>query len=125
MSWQAYADNLVATGTLSKAGLFGHNGAPWAVSAGFGCNAAEGAKIAGLFSTAGKAFSDGIHIEGKKYLAVKADERSIYGKLGAGGCVIVKTKQAILIATYGEGHQPGAAANSVEKIADYLIEQGY
>ena len=51
--------------------------------------------------------------------------RSIYGKKGATGVVLVKTAQTILIATYNETQQPGNAANVVEKLADYLLESGY
>jgi profilin len=39
--------------------------------------------------------------------------------------VIVKTKQALLIGHYPEGVQPGQAAITVEKLADYLIGVGY
>lgn len=37
----------------------------------------------------------------------------------------VKTKQAILIAHYPGGVQPGEAAKIIEQLADYLIGQGY
>jgi profilin len=55
----------------------------------------------------------------------QADERSIYGKLGKGGFCAVKTTQAIIIGVYGEGVQPGSAATTIEKLADYLIELSY
>jgi len=60
-----------------------------------------------------------------KYLALKADSRSIYGKKGTAGVCTVKTGQCLIVGVYGEGIQPGSAANSVEKLADYLIENGY
>lgn len=44
---------------------------------------------------------------------------------GKEGVVIVKTKQAILIGHYPESVQPGGAATTVEKLADYLIGVGY
>jgi profilin len=56
---------------------------------------------------------------------LKADDRSIYGKKGATGCVCVKTGKAVLIGVYNENTQPGQAATTVEKLGDYLIEQGY
>lgn len=122
-SFIAMSGGVLLTKYLST--LLCGRGAVWAASAGFAITADEAKAIAGLYASPGKAFSDGIRVEGKKHLAVKADERSIYGKLGAGGVVVVKTKQALIIALYGEGHQPGAAANAVEKIGDYLIENGY
>jgi profilin len=56
---------------------------------------------------------------------IQGDERSIYGKKGATGVVIVKTPQTILIGVYNENMQPRNAANTVEKLADYLIDNGY
>lgn len=44
---------------------------------------------------------------------------------GREGVVIVKTGQAILVTHYPESVQPGAAANTVEVLADYLIGVGY
>lgn len=44
---------------------------------------------------------------------------------GKEGIIIVKTKQALLIAHYPENVQPGSATNVVEKLADYLIGVGY
>lgn len=44
---------------------------------------------------------------------------------GREGVVLVKTTQAILVTHYPESVQPGAAANTVEQLADYLIKVGY
>lgn len=44
---------------------------------------------------------------------------------GKEGTIIVKTKQAILVAHYPETTQPGEAAKVVEQLADYLIGVGY
>ena len=44
---------------------------------------------------------------------------------GKEGIVIRKTKQALLIAHYPESVQPGSAANTVEKLGDYLVGSGY
>ncbi|KAI4121010.1 MAG: hypothetical protein LQ338_006613 [Usnochroma carphineum] len=72
-----------------------------------------------------KVQSEGLHIAGEKFITHKSDERSLYGKKGKEGVVIVKTKQAILVAHYPESVQPGAAATTVEHLADYLIGVGY
>ena len=69
--------------------------------------------------------STGLHIAGERFVVLKADDRSIYGKKGREGVVIVKTKMAILVTHYPEAVQPGAAANTVEQLADYLIKVGY
>lgn len=39
--------------------------------------------------------------------------------------MIVKTNLAILVTHYPESVQPGAAANTVEQLADYLVGVGY
>ena len=44
---------------------------------------------------------------------------------GREGVVIVKTTKAILVTHYPETVQPGAAANTVEQLADYLVGVGY
>jgi profilin len=45
--------------------------------------------------------------------------------LQADGCVLVKTKQAILVAEYAAPIQAGEATIVVEGLADYLISVGY
>jgi len=58
-------------------------------------------------------------------MTIRADNRSIYGKKGASGYCAVKTNQCVLVGVYNESIQPGQCANTVEKLADYLIENGY
>jgi len=125
MSWQGYIDQLTGSGNIAQAAIVGHDGSSWATSAGFSVSAGEGAGIANNFKNPSAAQSTGITAAGVKYLTIKADDRSIYGKKGNAGIITVKTGQAILIGVYKEGTQPGAAANTVEKLADYLIENGY
>ena len=43
---------------------------------------------------------------------------------GAGGVVCVKTGQCVLIGKYDDTIQPGQATTVVEKLGDYLIENG-
>jgi profilin len=71
-------------------------------------------------------YSSGILLAGKKYQFIRNEPgRSIYGKLGAGGCCVVKTNQCIIIAVYDDSVQPGQCTTVVEKLADYLIDVGY
>ena len=81
MSWQAYVDSqLVGTGHCTKAAIIGHDGAQWAASPGFSVSQAEGKALTNAFSDPSNAFSSGIHIAGVKYMTIKADGRSLYGK---------------------------------------------
>ena len=126
MSWQSYVDtSLVGSGHIQKAAIVGLDGSVWAHSGGFNVAASEATGVVGNFNNPGAAQAGGVTVGGVRYLTLKADARSIYGKKGAGGVVTVKTNQCVLVGVYGEGTQPGAAANTVEKLADYLIENGY
>ena len=126
MSWQEYVDKqLVGTGHVTKAAIVGHDGSQWAATAGFAVSAAEGKKLASGFADPSTAFANGVSVAGTKYVCIKADDRSQYGKKASGGVVCVKTNQAILIGLYDEHIQPGQCATVVEKLGDYLIENGY
>ncbi|ORY99218.1 profilin [Syncephalastrum racemosum] len=126
MSWQQYVDsNLVGTGQVTKAAILGHNGSLWASSPGFNVQPNEAAELVEGFKDSEKIRATGIHLEGAKYLTLRADERSIYAKKGADGLAIVKTTQAIIVAYYKEGIQPGSCVKVVEGLADYLISVGY
>ncbi|KAI8975368.1 profilin [Mycotypha africana] len=126
MSWQAYVDtNLIGTGNVSQAAIYGLNGGEWAKSAGFQLQPKEIQEITAAFSNADSIRANGIHVNGVKYLTLRADERSIYGKKNSDGVCIVKTGQAILVGTYKEGIQPGNCTKVVEGLADYLISVGY
>ncbi|OQU98864.1 hypothetical protein CLAIMM_04581 [Cladophialophora immunda] len=126
MSWQAYVDSsLVGTGHVDKAAIFNADGnSVWASSPNFNVSPQEMQEVVGAYkdtSVPKKVQSTGLHIAGQKYIVIKADESSLYGKKGREGVVIVKTKQALLITHYPETVQPGTAANTVEKLAAYLV----
>lgn len=130
MSWQAYVDtSLVGTGNVDKAAIFNSEGnSVWASSAGFTVAPNEMKEVVGSFKDTGdvkQVQSNGVHIAGERYVVIKADDRSLYGKKGKEGIVVVKTQQALLVTHYPETVQPGSAANTVEQLADYLISVGY
>ncbi|KAF1348831.1 profilin [Delphinella strobiligena] len=130
MSWQAYVDqSLVGTGNLDKAAIFNSEGnSVWATSAGFTVSPAEMKEIVTAYQDKAdvkQVQSTGLHVAGDRYVVIKADDRSLYGKKGKEGIVVVKTTQAILVTHYPEVVQPGVAANTVEQLGDYLISVGY
>ncbi|OEJ84324.1 Profilin [Hanseniaspora osmophila] len=126
MSWQAYTDNLVATGKLDKAVLYSRAGdAVWASSNGLQLQPAEISEIARGFDNPTGLQSNGLHIAGQKFMLIRADDRSIYGRHDAEGVVCVRTKQTILIAHYPAGIVAGEATKIVEQLADYLISVQY
>lgn len=126
MSWQAYTDNLTATGKLDKAALYSRAGdSLWAQSGNFQLQPQEISAIARGYDDPSELQATGLHAVGQKYFLLKADNRSIYGKHDAEGLITVRTTQAIILAHYPEGVQAGEAAIIVEKLADYLISTGY
>lgn len=125
MSWQSYVDELIESGQLSNAAIISaSNGSTLAQSSGWSLKPGEGAGIVALYRSPADAFAKGVTVGGNKYMAIKADSRSIYGKKGATGVVLVKTNQAILIGYYNDRQQPSNAAFQVEKLADFLIDNG-
>ena len=124
--WQRYVDDaLIGTHDLSQAAILGLDGSPWAQSQNFNINTSEAQQLLSLFENSTTAFAAGITINGVKYVTTKSDNRSIYGKKNTGGCICVKTGQALILGIYPEGGSPGAAVSTCEKLADFLIEQGY
>lgn len=123
---QEYVDShLVGTGNCKRAIIIGHDASTWAATAGFSIKPDEAKKIVNAFNDPSSALSSGITVAGVKYMTLKADNRSVYGKKGATGFCAVKTNQSVLIGLYDEQIQPGVCANTVEKLADYLIENSY
>ncbi|KAL8672123.1 MAG: hypothetical protein Q9168_003397 [Polycauliona sp. 1 TL-2023] len=121
--------SLVGSGNIDKAAIFNSEGTSvWASSAGFTVAPAEIQAVVASFkdnSDVKKVQSEGFHIASEKFFTLKSDDRSLYGKKGKEGVVVVKTKQAILVAHYPEVVQPGSAATTVEQLGDYLIKVGY
>ena len=129
--WQPYVDNnLVGAGGATQAAIFGLDGNKWAGSAGFNVSTAEVKPLIAAFDTKNQAGittlrNNGLTLNATKFIILKADDRSIYGKKGATGVVCVKTNKAVIISFYNEKIQPGTSAAVTEKIADYLIGLSY
>ena len=126
MARQAYVDSsLIGTGHIRRALICGHDGTVWATSAGFAPSLPELKALIKGFSDSADIRSSGITLATDKYLTLIANNRSIYGKMGEGGVIVVKTEQAVIVGVFQAGTQPGAATRVVEQLADYLIESGY
>ncbi|KAI8820377.1 profilin [Fimicolochytrium jonesii] len=126
MSWQQYVDsNLVGTGKIARAAIYGLDGSLWATTQGFSPAAPEVAALTKGFTDASGLRASGIHLAGVKYFTLRADDRAIYGKQGQNGVCVAKTKQAIIIGVYESPVQAGEANKVVEGLADYLIGVNY
>ncbi|KNG49691.1 profilin-like protein [Stemphylium lycopersici] len=125
MSWQAYVDtSLVGTGNIDKALICDVEGATaWAESPGFSLTGEERAAIAKSFSDKSepkKVISDGVKVNGVKYMTIEASEDALKAKKGKEGLVAFKTAQAVIIAHHPDTVQTPNAFNSVVELGEYL-----
>ncbi|KAG9311405.1 profilin [Chiua virens] len=126
MSWQVYVDqNLIGSQKVSKAAILGHKGGVWATSAGYNLSPEEQKAVIAAFNNTAATQVNGIRLAGQKFFTLRCDPERVYGKKGADGCVLVKTKQAILVTEYVAPTQAPEATPIVEGLADYLKNVGY
>lgn len=125
MSWQAYIDStLIGSEKVQSASIFGHDGSTWASTADLSSYNAK--ELIDSFQDPSTIRSEGLTINGIRYVIIKSDERSIYGKSKEnGGFVAVKTKQAVLLGLHSKDINAGDTAKVVEGLSDYLIDMGY
>ncbi|KAL8522138.1 hypothetical protein ACS0TY_012329 [Phlomoides rotata] len=130
MSWQSYVDDHLMCeidgNHLTAAAILGHDGVVWAQSANFPQFKPE--EIAGImedFEEPGKLAPTGLFLGGTKYMVIQGEPGAVIrGKKGAGGITLKKTNQALLVGIYEEPMTPGQCNIVVERIGDYLVEQG-
>ncbi|KAF2795263.1 putative profilin II [Melanomma pulvis-pyrius CBS 109.77] len=134
MSWQAYVDqSLVGTGNIDKAIICGASDkAVWAASPGFSMPADELQVIIDSFTDSSsdpnhvkKVISQGVKVNGEKYMTIESTDSALKAKKGKEGLIVIKTKQALLIAHHPAEIQTPPAFSSVSELADYLIKVGY
>jgi len=126
MSWQSYVDvQLISTGKVQKAAILGLKGGVWASTPGYTLSTEEFNAAINAFEKPEATQANGIRLAGQKFFTLSANQRSVYGKKGADGCILVKTKQAVLVAEYLAPIQQPEAVNVVEKLGDYLISVNY
>ncbi|GMN50654.1 hypothetical protein TIFTF001_019812 [Ficus carica] len=144
MSWQAYVDDHllceIEGNHLSSAAIIGHDGSVWAQSASFPqLKPEEITAILNDFNEPGSLAPTGLYLGGTKYMVIQGEPgavirgkkvgnsevRSFYvfGQ-GPGGVTVKKTSQALIIGIYDEPMTPGQCNVIVERLGDYLIDQG-
>nr|QEQ43417.1 profilin [Solanum melongena] len=68
----------------------------------------------------------GLFLGGTKYMVIQGEPGAVIrGKKGSSGITIKKTGQALIFGIYEEPVTPGQCNMVVEKIGDYLVDQGY
>eukprot|EP00250_Pteridium_aquilinum_P002680 c12905_g1_i1 orf=261-662(+) len=133
MSWDTYVDEHLMCGlqsghTLTSAAIIGLEGGIWASSDKFPeIKPQEITDIVNAFSDNNSTLAQrGLFIGGTKYLVVQGEAGVVIrGKKGAGGVTIKKTNLALVVGIYDEPVTGGECNTIVEKLGDYLLDQGY
>ncbi|THC94425.1 hypothetical protein EYZ11_006093 [Aspergillus tanneri] len=72
------------------------------------------------YSSSDTARANGIVVGGEKFVVIRADDRSLYGKKGKEGIVIVRAKSCVMVTHHPDNVQTTNAATIVEKLVDYI-----
>ncbi|MQM11146.1 hypothetical protein Taro_044052 [Colocasia esculenta] len=139
--------------TLRAAAIVGHDGSVWAQSKSFPqicitennqphCGQKNQAKLGSLLDVVkfkpeeitaimndltepGSLALTGLHLGDTKYMVIQGEAGAVIrGKKGSGGVTVKKTNQALIIGVYDEPVTPGQCNMVVEKLGDYLADQG-
>ncbi|XP_047308655.1 profilin-1 [Impatiens glandulifera] len=130
MSWQTYVDEHLMCeidgAYLTSAAIIGQDGSIWAQSATFPqLKPAEVTGIVNDFNEPGSLAPTGLYLGGSKYMVIQGEPGAVIrGKKGPGGATIKKTGQALVFGIYEEPMTGGQCNMIVERLGDYLIEQG-
>ncbi|KAJ9688285.1 hypothetical protein PVL29_014137 [Vitis rotundifolia] len=78
------------------------------------------------FNEPGSLAPTGLYLGGTKYMVIQGESGAVIrGKKGSGGATIKKTNMALIIGIYNEPLTPGQCNMIVERLGDYLIDQGF
>ncbi|KAJ1258055.1 hypothetical protein BS78_10G044900 [Paspalum vaginatum] len=131
MSWQAYVDDHLMCDIegqhLTSAAIVGHDGSVWAQSESFPAfKTEEITAIMKDFDEPGTLAPTGLFLGGTKYMVIQGEPGVVIrGKKGTGGVTVKKTGMCLIIGIYDEPMTPGQCNMVVERLGDYLIEQGF
>ncbi|KAJ8557720.1 hypothetical protein K7X08_004486 [Anisodus acutangulus] len=131
MSWQTYVDDHLMCDLeghrLAAAAILGFDGSVWAQSPAFPkYKPEEITNIMKDFEEPGFLAPTGLFLGETKYMVIQGEPGAVIrGKKGSGGITIKKTGQTLIFGIYEEPVTPGQCNMVVEKIGDYLLDQGY
>ncbi|XP_078168809.1 profilin [Carex rostrata] len=131
MSWQSYVDDHLMCEIdgqhLTAAAILSQDGSVWAQSAAFPqFKSEEIAAIVKDFDEPGSLAPTGLFLGGAKYMVIQGEPGAVIrGKKGSGGVCVKKTNQALIMGVYEEPMTPGQCNMVVERLGDYLYEQGF
>jgi len=120
--WQGYVDSsLMGSGKFDKAAILSPSFSEVeASSPGFSISAHELAALKEGFKDPTSFFANGITVGGEKFVAIKAEGRSVYGKKGKEGVVVVQSVSCVFVTHHPETVLTQDAAQVVENLTDYI-----
>ncbi|XP_068303812.1 profilin-like [Pyrus communis] len=129
MSWQVYVDDHLMCDIdghhLTVAAFLGRGVSVWYQSICWAFKLEEITTIIKDFDEPGSIAPIGLHLGGTKYMVIQGEgEAMICGKKGSSGFTVKKTGQALVFGIYEEPLTPGQCNIIVERLGDYLIDQG-
>ncbi|XWS70289.1 hypothetical protein CRYUN_Cryun03dG0035300 [Craigia yunnanensis] len=130
MSWQQYVDEHLMCDIkgihLTAAAIIGQDGSVWAQSSTFPLfTPGEITAIVNDFAEPGSLAPTGLFLGGVKYMVIRGEPGAVIrGKKGASGVTVKNTNEALIIGIYDEPLTAGQCNMIVERLGDYLIEQG-
>ncbi|CAL9178887.1 unnamed protein product [Musa hybrid cultivar] len=131
MSWQTYVDDHLMCDIdgqrLTAASIVGHDGSVWAQSELFPqYKPEEISAIMKDFDEPGSLAPTGLYLGGTKYMVIQGEPGAVIrGKKGSGGVTVKKTNMALIFGIYEEPMTPGQCNMVVERLGDYLFDQGF
>ncbi|KAE8140594.1 profilin [Aspergillus pseudotamarii] len=120
--WQGTIEvPLMGSGQFDKAAILSYDlSGTEAYSPGFTISTEELQGLVAAYKDSGATMQNGFKVGGEKFLAIRADDRSLYGKKGKEGIIVVKAKSCVMIAHHPESIQTTNAATVVENLVDYI-----
>ncbi|KAJ9547831.1 hypothetical protein OSB04_020374 [Centaurea solstitialis] len=78
------------------------------------------------FNEPGSLAPTGLFLGGTKYMVIQGEAGAVIrGKKGSGGVTIKKMAMSLIVSIYEEPMTPGQCNMIVERLADYLLDQGF
>ncbi|XP_063862344.1 profilin-like [Scylla paramamosain] len=125
MSWDSYINNLISSGHVQKAAIYGLDGSKWAASEGFEVSKDEFDAMKAGFSDTKNLTMSGMRVAQTKFFFLSGSDEILRGKKETTGVHVAKTEQAIIIGYYDQGSTANSCATQVDSMAEHLKKSGY
>ncbi|OIW09019.1 hypothetical protein TanjilG_05995 [Lupinus angustifolius] len=113
--------------SLTAAAFIGHDGSAWGESSKFPKFKAEEIEaIMKGFDEPNILATNGLYLGGTKYNVIQGENGAVINaKQGRSGISVKKTNKAVVIGIFEEPMAPEECSKIVDKLGDYLIDQGF